>query len=156
MSRAGGPTSRLEMLMGITKVERHPSKKVTRPEPPKPEAPPPPPPPPPAPPSPPAPPPSNPLYDYYKRHPEEEITQEQYEERKATEDAFLAENARAIREKKEAEQAKQSKLAEQQAGAKKFNAFSKKYLAEQRATGREITYLEALGEIKRLKLNWRE
>ena len=116
--------------------------------------------------------------DYYKHYPEEKITLAEAEERKAAQDAIYAENARSIQEMREyratrrAEidkeyakagkirvnmtEAEKAKLAEQQVGPKQFNAFAKKYLAEQRATGREITYMEALGEIKRGNLFKRE
>lgn len=180
MSRAGGPTSRLEALMMKDKIVRHPAK-----PPPPPRAPS----PPPRAPSPPSRSPSPPpapkmpgfFYraspDYYKHYPEEKITPEQIEERKAAEDAIYAENARSIQEMKEyraarrAEieteyakvgkippwrEAEKAKLAEQQVGPKQYNAFAKKYLAEQRATGRELTYMEALGEIKRGNLFKRE
>jgi hypothetical protein len=174
MSRAGGPTSRLEMLMMKERVARHPAK----PSPP-PRAPSPPPKAPSPPPREPSPPPSTEmpaffkrvLPDYYKRYPEEKITPEEIEERKAAEDEMMAENARAIQEMKDYRAARRAEidkeyakvgkirvnmteaekatLAKQQEGPKRYNAFAKKYLEEQRATGRELTYMEALGEIKR-------
>jgi len=41
-------------------------------------------------------------------------------------------------------------------GPKRFNAFAKKYLEEERGKGRELSYQEALGEIKRDNLYKRE
>jgi hypothetical protein len=41
-------------------------------------------------------------------------------------------------------------------GAKRFNAFAKKYLEEERGKGRELSYQEALVEIKRENLYKRE
>lgn len=91
---------------------------------------------------------------------------------------IMAENARAIREMEEYRAARRAEidkeyaksgmvrvkqteaekaiLAKQQGAAKRFNAFAKAYLDGERAKGRELTYQEALVEIKKGNLYKRE